>query len=237
MRIVTNQKLIKRNARIGQVTTIVALVILGIGMFITLKAPTQMGYSLGALLLGFLLSQIGIYYGNRWGRSPRPDELLDRSLKGLGREYTVYHYVTPAAHLLIGPAGIWTLLPYYQAGLISFEKGRWRAKGGGFIQSYMRVFGQENLGRPDLEAKSEVELLKSHLTKLLPEGTALPEINSALLFANPKVELHAADAPLPALTPKELKEFLRERAKSKPIGEMTLGLIRKALPQPTKEED
>jgi len=236
MRIVTNLKLIKRNARIGQVTTIVALVILGIGMIITVKMPTQMGYSLGALLLGFFLSQMGIYYGNRWGRRPRPDELLDRSLKGLGREYTVYHYVTPASHLLVGLAGIWTLMPYYQSGVITYEKGRWRSKGGGFIQSYMRIFGQENLGRPDLETKSEVSLVKSHLTRLLPEGIVLPDINTALLFTNPRVELKVQDAPLPTLTPKDLKDFLRERAKGKPIGERTLDLLRKALPQAEKEE-
>jgi hypothetical protein len=235
MRIVTNQKLVKRNARIGQVTTIVALVILGIGMYITLKMPEKMGYSLGALLLGFFLSQTGIYYGNRWGRSPRPDQVLDRGLKGLGREYTIYHYVTPAAHLLAGPAGLWTLQPYYQSGTIAYEKNRWRAKGGGFIQSYMRIFGQENLGRPEMEARAEVDALTRHLTRLLPEGTELPEINTALLFTHPNVELQAEAAPLPTMTPKDLKEFLRERAKSRPIGELTLGLVRKALPQAEKE--
>jgi hypothetical protein len=236
MRIVTNQKLIKRNARIGQVTSLVALAILAVGMYITFKMPDKVAYSLGALLIGFFLSQMGIYYGNRWGRSPRPDELLDRGLKGLGREYTVYHYVTPASHLLAGPAGIWTLLPYHQGGMITYQKGRWRARGGGFVQSYLRIFGQENLGRPDLEAKSEVDVLKRHLTRLLPEGTELPEIRSALLFTNPKIELKVEDAPLPSLTPKDLKEFLREQAKTKPISLDTLDSLREVLPQPTKEE-
>jgi len=236
MKIVTNQKLIKRNARIGQVTTLTALAILGVGMYITFKMPDKVAYSLGALLVGFFLSQMGIYYGNRWGRSPRPDELLDRGLKGLGREYTIYHYVTPVSHLLVGPAGIWTLLPYYQSGTITYQKGRWRSKGGGFIQSYLRVFGQENLGRPDLEARSEVDVLKRHLTRLLPEGTELPEIRTALLFTNPKAELNVKDAPLPSLTPKDLKEFLREQAKGKPIEAAAVEVVRKALPQAEKDE-
>jgi len=236
MKIVTNQKLIKRNARIGQVTSITALVILGVGFYTTYKMPDKVAYSLGALLIGFFLSQMGIYYGNRWGRSPRPDELLDRGLKGLGREYTIYHYTTPVSHLLVGPAGIWILLPYYQSGRITYQKGRWRAKGGGFVQSYLRIFGQENLGRPDLEAGSEVDVLKRHLTRLLPEGTELPEIRTALLFTNPKVELNVKDAPLPSLTPKDLKEFLREQAKNKTISAEMLDSLREVLPQPTKEE-
>jgi len=236
MKIVTNQKLIKRNARIGQITSIAALVILAIGMYITFKMPDKVAYSLSALLLGFFLSQMGIYYGNRWGRSPRPDELLDRGLKGLGREYTIYHYVTPASHLLAGPAGIWTLLPYHQGGAITYEKKRWRAKGGGFVQSYLRIFGQENLGRPDLEARSEVDVLKRHLTRLLPEGTELPEIRTALLFTNPKAELKVEEAPLPSLLLKDIKDFLREQAKCKPIEIPKLEMIRKALPQAEKEE-
>ena len=237
MKIVTNTKLIKRNARIGQVTSLVALAILAAGMYITFKMPDKVAYSLGALLIGFFLSQMGIYYGNRWGRSPRPDEVLDRGMKGLGREYTIYHYVTPASHLLAGPAGIWTLLPYHQGGTITYQKGRWRARGGGFVQSYMRIFGQENLGRPDMEARSEVDVLKRHLTRLLPEGTELPEIRTALLFTNPNVELKVEAAPLPSLTPKDLKEFLREKAKGKPIEAITLEVVRKALPQVEKESE
>ncbi len=95
-----------------------------------------------------------MYYGNRWGRSPRPDELIDKGLKGLGREYTIYHYVTAASHLLVGPAGVWTLMPYYQSGKIVYEKKRWKSRGGGFIQSYLRLFGQENMGRPEIESET-----------------------------------------------------------------------------------
>jgi len=79
-------------------------------------------------------------------------------------------------------------------------------------------------------------VLKRHLTRLLPEGTELPEIRTALLFTNPKVELNVKDAPLPSLTPKDLKEFLREQAKNKTISAEMLDSLREVLPQPTKEE-
>jgi hypothetical protein len=236
MKSVTNTKKIQRNAKIGQYTSFGALVVLGLGLFITFKYPTKFEYSLAALLVGFLMSQIGIHFTNRWGHNPRPDEIVDKSLKGLGREFTAYHYVTPVSHLLVGPAGIWTIMPNFQGGMIAYEKNRWKAKGGGFLQSYMRMFGQENIGRPDLESEAEIDSTKRYLKRVLPEGTEIPQVNSLLLFANPKVELKTEGAPLPALTPKDLKDFLREKSKEKPLGDLTLDSIRKALPQAEKEE-
>ncbi len=236
MKVVTNSKLIKRNAKIGQYTSIGALVILGIGLYISFKMPDKFVYSLLALLLGFLMSQIGMYYGNRWGRSPRPDELIDKALKGLGREYTVYHYVTAASHLLAGPAGIWTLMPYYQSGKIVYEKKRWKSKGGGFLQSYLRLFGQENMGHPEIESETEIEATKRYLSKILPEGSEVPPIKALLLFTSPKAELNVEGAPLPAITPKDLKDFMRERSKDDPIRELMLDTILKALPKPEREE-
>jgi len=236
MKVVTNTKLIKRNAKIGQYTSIGALVILGIALYISFKDSTKFAYSLGALLLGFFLSQIGMYYGNRWGRSPRPDELIDKGLKGLGREYTIYHYVTAAPHLLVGPAGVWTLMPYYQSGIIVYEKKRWKSRGGGFIQSYLRLFGQENIGRPEIESEAGIESIKRYLTRILPEGSEVPPIKSLLLFTSPKVELKVEDPPLPTITPKDLKDFLREKSKENPIGDLMLDTLLQALPKPDREE-
>ncbi len=236
MKVVTNTKLIKRNSKIGQFTSIGALVILGIGLYISFKMPDKFAYSLGALLLGFFMSQIGMYYGNRWGRSPRPDELIDKSLKGLGREYTVYHYATAASHLLVGPAGVWTIMPYYQSGLIVYEKKRWKSKGGGFLRSYLRLFGQENMGRPEIDSETEIEATRRYMVRLLPEGSEVPVIKSLLLFTSPKVELKVEDTPLPAITPKDLKDFLREKSKEKPIGDLLLDTLLRALPKPDREE-
>ena len=236
MKTVINTNLVKRNAKIGQYTSFGALVVLGIGLLITFKWPNLFIYSLAALLIGFFMSQVGIHYTNRWGRNPRPDEIVDKSLKGLGREFTVYHYVTPVSHLLVGPAGVWTIMPNFQSGTIAYVKNRWRAKGGGFLQAYMRMFGQDNIGRPDLESEAEIDSAKRYFKRVLPEGTEIPEVRSALLFANPKVELKTEDAPIPALTPKDLKDFLREKSKEKNIGELTLETIREALPKVEKEE-
>jgi hypothetical protein len=236
MKIVTNTKLIRRNAAVGKYTSIGALVVLGIGLYITFKAPEQFAISMGCLLAGFILSQVGIYFGNRWGRNPRPDQVIDNNLKGLGREYTMYHFVTPASHLLVGPAGIWSILPYHQGGRISFDGKKWHTKGGGFARSYLRIFGQENIGRPDLEAEAEKRSITNFIKKTLPgnEEAFLP--HAALLFTDPNVELDAAKSPLPAMKPKDLKEFLKAQAKEEPMPPLLLDALKNTLPQPEKEE-
>jgi hypothetical protein len=236
MKTVTNEKMVKRNAKIGQYTSLGALVVLGIGLYLTFKMPDKFAFSLAALLIGFFMSQVGIHFTNRWGRSPRPDEIIDKSLKGLGRDYAMYHYVTPVSHLLVGPSGIWTIIPYYQTGIVTYEKNRWRARGGGFLQSYMRLFGQDNIGRPDLESETQKTSATRYLKRLLPEGAEIPTVNTVMLFANPKVELKVDQSPIPALTPKEIKDFLREKGKDKVLGEMMLSSIRAVLPRAEERE-
>jgi len=234
MKISTNTKLIKRNARIGQITSLTALGILAAGMYITFKNPAAVGYSLGALIAGFFLSQIGMYYGNRWVRSPRPDELIDKGLKGLGREFTIYHYSTPIPHFLLGPSGLWVLLHYYQGGSISYINKRWRQKGGGLIQGYLKLFGQENIGRPEFESVAQIDSLKKYFNKKLPD-IEIPEIHGVALFSNPNAELELTEAPLPAMKPKEFKELLKQNSKDKILPQSTLKAIQDLLPKADSE--
>jgi hypothetical protein len=236
MKTITNEKLISRNAKIAQYSNLGGLLVLGFGLLITIKWPDKLPYAGITLLVGFLLSQIGMYYGNRWGRNPRPDQVIDKSLKGLGREFTAYHYVTPVAHLLVSPAGIWTIMPFYMKGTVTYDKKRWRIKGGGLMEGYMRLFGQDNIGRPDIESDAEIDSVKRYFKKVLPEGTEIPPIQSLLMFVNPSVELDVESAPLPALKAKDLKEYLRAKGKEKNIGDLTLSTIQAALPQAVNED-
>ena len=230
MKIVKNEKLIKRNSKIGQFTSLGALVVLGVGMYISFTRPELFVWAVGALLLGFTLTQVGMYFGNRWGRSPRPDERLDAGLKGLPGEFVIYHWTTSVAHLLVGPAGIWVLLPFHQRGHVTYRKNRWRMAGGGFLQNYMRLFGQEGIGRPDLEAEAEINSVRKVFAKEMEEDE-IPEIKAALVFTTEGVEIEAEDAPMPALPLKKLKEFMRNKAKEKPITPQELEKIKAALPE------
>ena len=214
MRIVANEKLIQRNAKIGQFASVGGLAILAGGMYVSFRYQEQVGLAWLALLIGFVLSQVGLYYGNRWGRRPRPDEHINEALKSLDDRYSIYHYYKPTHHLLIGPAGIWVILPRHQAGKIIFEKNRWKQKGGGFIQGYLRLFAQEGIGRPDLEVPVEIDNITQFLEKHLPEEQ-FPKPQAALVFTSEKAEIDESvnEAPVPTLQAKKLKELVRKSAK------------------------
>lgn len=225
MKIIKNEKLIKRNAQIGSWTSLAALAVLAGGMYISFRQPELFMYSLLALLLGFTLTQIGMYMGNKFGRSPRPDEKLDAGLKGLQNEFVMYHYTTPVSHLLVGPAGLWVVMPYHQRGQVTYQKNRWRMSGGGFLQGYMRIFGQEGLGRPDIEIDNEIRSLRKYLLKHMDESE-LPEINALMVFTNDDVEIDAQESPVPALKLKQLKEFIRQKVKEKKLSAETLSKLK-----------
>jgi hypothetical protein len=231
MEIATNDRLIHRNARIGQITSIVGLLVLAGGMFISFTRPEYFSISLVALLVGFGLSQIGIYFGNRWGRRPRPDEVLNAALKGLDGRYSLYHYTSPTSHLLVGPAGVWVLMPRHQAGVITYDenKKRWRQKGGNL---YLKIFAQENLGRPDLEVGSEMHAISSFLEEHLGEEM-VPDVQAALIMTNEKCEVDADNAPAPTMEVRKLKDFIRKTAKAKPI---SLDLVREIQESFDKED-
>jgi len=214
MKIIKNEKLISRNGKIGQYTSLGALVVLGLGMYISFSKPDLFTYSVICLLVGFIMTQVGMYMGNRWGRSPRPDEKFDTGLKGLPGEFNMYHYSSPVSHLLVGPSGAWVLLPFHQKGKVEFTKNRWRMSGGGFMQMYMRIFGQESIGRPEIDAENEVQTLKKFFAKKL-DDSFIPEINPILVFTNDEAELEVGDSPIPAMKLKQLKEFMRQGVKNR----------------------
>jgi len=228
MKIIKNEKLIKRNAKIGQWTSLAGVIVLAGGMFLTWKFPEQFNYALVSLLAGFILTQVSIYLGSRFGRSPRPDEKLDAALKGLPGDFTLYHYTTPVPHLLVGPSGSWILLPYHLAGSVSYQKNRWRNAGGGFMQGYMRIFGQESIGRPEADADSQIKSLQKELTRHLETGE-IPATNAILVFTNDQLELDVEGAPTPAVKAKQLKDFMRQRAREKPFPAESIEQINSVL--------
>lgn len=213
MKIVTNERKKKINRRIALIATLAGMAVLIGGLLLSIKFPTEVAYSFGALLLGFFLAQIGIFFTNRWGRNPSTDVLINQALKGLDQKYLISHYFTPTYHLLVGPAGIWVLYPKHLGGAITYVKNRWIHRKGGLL----RLFGQEGLGRPDLEIPYEIEKIQKFIKPLF-ENDDLPPVRAALIFTNPKVEFDFDEEPAtPTLQLDKLKEFIRKEAKQKPV--------------------
>lgn len=210
MIIVRNEKLIKRNHQIGKYSGFISIIVLAAGMYLSIQYQEQITYSMLALIIGFTLSQVGVFYSNRFGRSPRVDEELDAALKGLDDQYALYHYQSPVSHLLVGPSGIWILLPFTQKGKIVYEekRGRWKKIGGNF---YLRFFAQDSIGSPDKELVSSKKRI-SKAFGTIPEFE-IPEIKSALVFTNQNAVVEADNAPEPTVHARQLKKLIRKEAK------------------------
>jgi hypothetical protein len=103
--------------------------------------------------------------------------------------------------------------------MITYSKGRWRQKGGGLLQGYLRIFAQEGIGRPDLEIANEVEGIHNYLVKHTSDSE-IPPIDAAVVFTHPNVDLQIEDTdepPAPTLYLSKVKNYIRKAAKSKPI--------------------
>jgi hypothetical protein len=235
MKIIKNEKLITRNAKIGQYSSLAGmLLVAGTIIFLVqfIRNPesiTQTNTFIiwGILFLGIAVSQISMYFGSRYGR--RPDEAIDKALKGLPGDYTLYHFTSPVPHLIVGPSGVWLLLPYHLRGNVAYRKNRWRVGGGGFAQSYLRLFGQETIGRPDLEVGSQAAALEKLFRKKFDEGVEMPPISAALVFLDEQAQINADDSPLPAVPVKKLRDVLRKAAKEQPFRQEDLDRVKAAL--------
>jgi hypothetical protein len=229
MTVLVNHKIIKRRNKIGQVATLGSLVVLAVGLYLSFQ-DGMMGFALLALALGFFGSQIGVFLGNRWGRSPRPDEVITAALKGLDNRYTLYHYLTPVPHLLIGPAGVWNIITYHQAGTITYDdnKQRWKQKGG---NTYLKIFAQEGLGRPDLDVEAFTNDMNKFLAKVDPKLQEIIQAKPVLLFVNEKAIVDANNAPVPTLSPDKFKDFIRKTAKKDPADTEHMETLAALLPK------
>lgn len=228
MKIVSNQKYIDRNVKMTKYITWVSLAVLGLGIYLTItqqESPKILAITFSALLVGFTLSQVSVYMQNRWGKSPRPDELIASSLKGLDDKYTLYLFSSPIPHLLVSPGGIWGILVYGQQGKVTFTADRWKHKGGNFLR---KIFAGDSIGRPDLDAESLVSDFNRGMTKKAPNHM-LPQVNVALVFSDPNIEIDAETAPLPTIQIKKLKDLVRKRAKGDVIPQETIDTINSAL--------
>ncbi|TET38838.1 MAG: hypothetical protein E3J69_00920 [Anaerolineales bacterium] len=211
MRLYRNERLIKRNKFLGRFMMFGGLGASFAAVIIVFLQPTLLSLAFGLMLAGGLFSQLGTAVHNRFGRSPRIDEVLDDSLKGLGDNYTMFHYYLSTNHALFTPAGVFALIPRDEKGEVRYESDQWILKLG------KRRFGRSQKPLKDLErnAARDTKALKRTLTKKIPNGSEIP-VNPLLVFIADEATLDLDGAPIAAVHRKKLKSYLRrlERQKS-----------------------
>ncbi len=214
MRITTNTKMIRRRGRLGMITSLVGIAVLMAGMFASFNRNQQLVWvSLLALVIGFILAQFGSYNLRRWGRSPRPDQVLEESMKGFDDRYSFYVWTLPAPYVLLSPQGVYTFITRDQTGKVATNGSTWNTKVS--LSRLLMVFAQEGLGNPTQEARQQAARLQQWLHSKLPEVAA--NVEPVIVFIDPRVTLQVTDPAVPVLDTKSVKKWLRGGGKGSPL--------------------
>jgi hypothetical protein len=209
MEIFVYERLIQQRSKIGKYASIAGLAILALGLVVSIAYPQYVYLSFITLIAGFILSQIGNYNLMRWGRKPRPDTVLDDALKGMERKWRIYHYYLPAAHVLIGPGGLYVFALKTQGGKISAQGARWKQKLG--LGRALFFFGEESLGNPAADLDIEMRKLARFINDKRPDLSNVT-LRGAVIFTNPRVELDVTEPTIKVLLPKNVKAYVRATA-------------------------
>jgi hypothetical protein len=211
MQVYRNDKFIQRRAQLGRYANLGGMGILLFGLIVNLSMQTEgLLLSMLALIAGFALYQVGMYFTLRYGRPDRPDQVLQRALKGFDNRYTLFQYTSPAGNVLVTPNACLIFTVKMQGKSIRYQNGRWTHHMG--WQKFFFWLAGDSLGNPSREAAGEADVLRRYLAKKLP-GVEVP-VQPVIVFGNSTAEVEAGDSPIPALHFKKLKDWLRGPGKS-----------------------
>jgi hypothetical protein len=212
MIIIRDDKKIARFRTIGKVASFAGMgALLGGMVLVFIGDPQQVFWlQMAALLVGWVLSQVGIYYANRYLRRPRPDEVLDEALEKV-KDGRLYHYILPVPHVLLTPDGIILLIAKFQGGRISVQNDRWKQSGMGL----RRFFGQENLGNPTREAEQSVGVIANFLKKEAPTVEEVPIAPLIVFTSKGMKELDLKGSTIPAMHYTKVKGFLKQQKRAR----------------------
>lgn len=216
MKLSINEKQIKRNKIIAQYSLYGAIALIGVGLFLTLTNSknedlvTNLSYLI--LLPAYILMQVNAMMMHRWGKSPREDEIVTNALKGLDNRYSLYHYTTPVAHLLVGPSGIWIINAFHQQGHITYDesKKKYVQKGGGNFLT--KIFALDSLSDIERESNKQRKLLEKYLQE--NDVRDNPDAVVANVFYHRDSKVDAKNATELTMHISKLKDLIRQKGKT-----------------------
>lgn len=208
MRVTTNPKLIQRRGRLGMIASFGGIAVLAAGMFASFRQE-YVWVSLAALVIGFILAQFGSYNLRRYGRSPRPDQVLEAAMKGFDDRYHLYAWTLPVPFALLSPQGIYTFTTRDQTGQISVTGATWRARFS--LTRLLTMFSQEGLGNPTADAQAHASKLSEWIKSKLPDMTA--EVRPVIVFIDGRARLEVNEPIVPVLDTEGIKKWLRGSGK------------------------
>ena len=107
MRVSRNGKLIiRRNKYAGYATLAGLICAIGVLAGFFFLQQNILVWTVG-IILSLLFSAYGNYSMRRWGRPPRPDQIIEKELKGLDDKYHFYAWSLPTPYVLLSPQGVY----------------------------------------------------------------------------------------------------------------------------------
>lgn len=216
MRTFVNEPFVARRAKLGQYLSWAGMGILGVGLVLSFSSrpddPSYMWRMAGSLVclgLGWLAANFGTYNTRRFARSPRPDERLERELKGFDDRYTLYSWMLPSPYVFAGPSGIYAIALREHGGKMTNTGDKWSQPFS--LGRMFLAFSNEGVGNPTVDAQNDARKLQEYLATHLPELQAV--VQPLVLFTNSKAELTLNNPAVPVITPQGLKALLRQRKK------------------------
>ncbi len=202
MKVYIDRKKIIKRAELSNLASIGGLILLLVSVLLPLFLPKMTNISFVLMVAGLGTAMVGIFYANRWVRKPRPEDLLDKSLKGLADSYHLYHYPAfPTDHILLTPNGVVILETVSLAGNFTYKDGRWREAM--TIGRALRSIVEEHVGDPIKSAMRTEKVLHGQLANVV-EGTV--PIKSVVVFVHPNAELDIEKPSIPVVMAEKLKK-------------------------------
>ncbi len=205
MKIIRHDAYIAKRKRNSKLFALLGFLMLTGTLFLALL-PNLLLPSYVLMLIGFVLFNIGMQQVGKWTRNPRNDQVLDFQLKALPDRYALVHYAPVGKrrleHVLVHPGGALVITVKEIDGVIEERKSRWRRKGSG-LRRFLSFSGPQ-LGNPSIETDAAIGGLETFLTEKQFEV----DVEGAIVFIHPQVELNIEEPDFPVLHGEELPAFV-----------------------------
>lgn len=205
MKSIVDREMIRRRATYAHTASLGGLLLLLASVVLPLFKPNLATPAVVLLIIGFSVSAAGVYLANTWVKKPRPEDSMEKALKGLSDSYRLYHYLLPCEHLLLTPSGLVVLETINLDGSFSYTQGRWKQKMS--MNRALRFVFDERLGDPIARAQRCCEQIQHRLESKLGDGFSIP-VSPVVVFINPSTELEVDKAPIPVVTNRRLEKSI-----------------------------
>lgn len=196
-----------------------------------------------ALPAGFICASIGSYFINRFARRrwpgskavERPDEVLERSMKGFDDKYVYFVHSLPAAYLLAGPCGVLLFAIRSDRTQVTVQGDRWREKFS--LGRFFTIFAREGVGNPPRELAEQGEKIRALLANATvpavegasPVNLATVPIEGAVVFLNDATQVTIDGATVPVLRVDQVKEYIRRKTREVRLSTPTVRALHEVL--------